>query len=209
MIKAEIISGIQEAGKDVIKMKITFPKYLLPELRDYEFMGKCESHEFISLEKVSDAVLNKPFIPISFEEKGFSGMPIKYITDPDRLAKVKHQWLQASIEAVSKATELGLLKVSYSFSNMLLEPFLWHTVVISIKDLKAFFDTYCPNYRNLVHTKGRSFKSKKDYIRYYEQHNDLSTADSEYWHAINRNNIDIHMLELAEVMWDAMNTIIH
>lgn len=54
--------------------------------------------------------------------------------------KAKQRWIAASIRAAKSAIELQELKVHKSVVNRLLEPYMWHTVVVTATDYQNFFD---------------------------------------------------------------------
>jgi thymidylate synthase ThyX len=55
-------------------------------------------------------------------------------------------WLQARDDAVAHAKQLLELKVHKQELNRLLEPFLWHTVIVTATEWRNFFELRCaPN----------------------------------------------------------------
>lgn len=101
-------------------------------------------------------------------------------------------------------------KVTKQLCNRLLEPFMWHTVLLTGTNFRNFFELRCPQYEY----KTEIFKSKKDCINSYthglgkgfeEDRNYLNSLSDLDWLLINKSQAEIHIQALAEAMWDAMN----
>jgi thymidylate synthase ThyX len=75
-----------------------------------------------------EAVLNDPFVPTSFasEQPGMQGGDD--IEDVDQAQEI---WLKARDAAIEQARALADLGVHKSLVNRLLEPYMWHDVVVS------------------------------------------------------------------------------
>ena len=93
--------------------------------------------------------------------------------------------------------------VTKQLCNRLLEPFMWHTVLVTATEYDNFFELRCPQYIfGKATNKPKIWKSKKDAIKDFpdwETHNDL------FWRTMNESQAEIHIQALAEAMWDTMN----
>jgi hypothetical protein len=107
-------------------------------------------------------------------------------------------WKQAADKVIEVAEEMSELGSTKQIINRLLEPFMWHTVIVTATEWENFFALRCPQYN----VNGDIFRSKKDTCRMY----DLNYhADSMEWFRMNKGQAEIHMMALAEAMWDAYN----
>lgn len=110
-------------------------------------------------------------------------------------------WLIARDQALEAAVLLSCFGVTKQLCNRILEPFMWHTVIITSTEWENFFDLRCPQYRiesDMVHY----LRSKKDCIK--ENKNCVNMTEMD-WLKANTGQAEIHMMALAEAMWDAMS----
>lgn len=126
-------------------------------------------------------------------------------------------WLIARDKAVESAVMLACFGVTKQLCNRILEPFMWHTVIVTATELENFFHLRCPQYEapiEVVKENGESsienilFRSRKDlsssnYLRVNDKKlEDLTEVD---WLRLNKSGAEIHIARAAECMWDAMN----
>ena len=103
-------------------------------------------------------------------------------------------------EAINQADAISRLGVTKQLCNRLLEPFMWHKVLVTSTEFENFFSLRCPKY-DLSEYESHSYRSRKDYI---EDYGDPDLTYDE-WLLYNKGQAEIHIMELAESMWDAMN----
>lgn len=224
MISAKIVAdSIGPMGDRLTSFVITFPRIILAELNTHRMLSKnSASSRAIPFNKMVESVQNNPFTPLAWqkEHKGMQGT--EYITGRGVELRNK-QWLLARDNAVDLAKSLNSpletfggesiddgSVVTKQLCNRLLEPFMWHTVLITggEEGLQNFFDLRCPQYHSPVDTHFRH-KSKKDCIAAHnapknlEIFNNFTVVD---WLKINEGQAEIHMMELAEVMYDVYNS---
>ena len=109
------------------------------------------SSRAIPFNKMVEAVQNDPFIPIAWqkEHKGMQGT--EYLTDDLSIQFATSTWLSARTDAVKWAKSLhssnnGYKSVTKQLCNRLLEPFMWHTVLLTATEFENFFDLRMPCY---------------------------------------------------------------
>ena len=219
-IKAEIIAdSINQQGNRIISYLLTYPRFIHSELMTHRmFSRNSASSRAIPFEKMLKMVEEDPFIPIVWQKdhKGMQGT--EYITDKTDIELNTSAWLRARDNAVSNAKYLnhGVKEgrdngVTKQLCNRLLEPFMWHTVLVTATEWDNFFELRCPKYKapeNSIETKGKIFRSKRDMIQFYID-NDfkigagaLSLWNTTDWLKINSSQAEIHIQALAEAMWD-------
>lgn len=214
MTKAEIIAHSKnKQGDELVTFIVEFPRIILPEVLTHRmFSRNSASSRAIPFKKMVKKVQESPFIPIAWQEnhKGMQGS--KYL-DPDTVAclAANKSWLRARDWAVIEAKKLNdsrMSNVTKQLCNRLLEPFMYHKVIITtgLQGLYNFFKLRCPQYK---YADGIYYNSKKDYLnRPYEDDRipfDSGKATNLEWYAINQSQAEIHIQELAELMWDCYN----
>lgn len=198
------------------------------------FSRNSASSRAIPFNKMVEMVRTDPFIPIAWQKdlKGMQGT--EYITDERAIVNLRNQWTEASSKVIKSAKGLNrgayVLEVSKDedghnmrdfhsieledtgvtkqLCNRLLEPFMWHTVLVTATEFENFFELRCPKY----HYKNEEFLSRKNCINSYtfikgfeEDIAYLKSLSDLDWVKINTSQAEIHMQALAEAMWDAMN----
>lgn len=188
----------------ITTMIVTFPRFILAEFNTHRmFSRNSASSRAIPFEKMLEVVQNNPFIPITWQKdhKGMQGT--EYFTD-HTIDENEYIWLVARDEAVFNAKCLHDQGVTKQLCNRLLEPFMWHTVICTFTEIENFFTLRCPQYV----FGDKIFKSRKDYIKEVQSVDvsiKLSLWNDTDWLLINKGQSEIHMMALAEAMWDAYN----
>jgi thymidylate synthase ThyX len=224
MIQAKVIADSKNPqGDRVTTMLVTFPRFILAELNTHRMLSKnSASSRAIPFEKMLHSVKTNPFIPIAWQKdhKGMQGT--EYFTDTDVLESLKYDWLHARDAAVTGALRLAQgdhqVELTKQLCNRLLEPFMWHTVIITATDWENMFSLRCPMYELTDLGEHKWFaRSKKDFLKrlgngsdkpdntnylWGKPVKDLNDLD---WLQHNKGQAEIHMMALAEAMWDALN----
>ena len=112
-------------------------------------------------------------------------------------------WLFARDKAVEAASILYVFDVTKQLCNRLLEPFMWTTMLItgSREGWDNFFKLRCPQYK--IHQ--GTYKSKKEALKYALSNNELKNWSDLDWLQNNEGNAEIHIMDLAEKIYDAVN----
>jgi len=140
--------------------------------------------------------------------------------DEENNITMRSVWLSCRNMCIAAATILHTMNVTKQLCNRLLEPFMWHTVIVTATHYDNFFNLRCPQYSS-----GESpiFKSRKDYKKWHD--GQVKSALDELgmvhfalpnfypspnatdldWLSINKSQADIHIQFIAEMMWDARN----
>lgn len=208
MIQAKVVSdSINEKGDRLTSMLITFPRMILAELNTHRMLSKnSASSRAIPFDKMVKSVQENPFIPIAWqkEHKGMQGS--EYITNQEDIDKCISTHLAARDLAVEFAKAQNRNGVTKQLCNRYLEPFMWHTVLISGTEWENFFSLRCPQYQ--MWDKKEIYRSRKDAIKSIITDGNRIVAEKwDYlkWAEFNKGQAEIHMMALAEAMWDAMN----
>lgn len=219
VIKAEIVAhSINEQGDELISVMATFPRIILAEVNTHRMLSKnTSSSRAIPFTKMVETIQNDPFVPIAWQ-KAHSGMQgTEYVESKDMIKWNREMWETARDSAIKIATELTECDVTKQLANRLLEPFMWTTMLITgpKSGWDNFFHLRCPSYT--FHTdeseKDFVFRSKKDVITKFGESEwvedgfdkplkDFTSLD---WLKVNYGQAEIHMMALAECVWDAYN----
>ena len=212
-----ILASIDSRGNRIDTILVTFPRFLLAELNTHRiFSRNSASSRAIPFEKMVESVEQNPFIPIAWQKdhKGMQGT--EYFTDElNDIPHLNRMWLSGKDSAVGISKSMyncfenkdGTIEgVTKQLCNRLLEPFMWHTVLISFTEIQNFFNLRCPQYGN---DEQGYYKSKKDAIRGLQNKgvdisNLIKSTDLE-WLKINKGQSEIHMMALAECIYDCIN----
>ena len=140
-----IADSVSERGHRVTTIEVRLHRFVLAELNTHRvFSRNSASSRAIPLRKQVERVLAEPALPLEWpaEQAGMQGgAPLSdYALDQART-----EWLMASQDAAKYASRLHALgheadeRLHKSLPNRLLEPFMWHTVVITSTEWENFF----------------------------------------------------------------------
>ena len=209
VIKAEIVAHSRnQQGDELISVLATFPRIILSEMNTHRMLSKnTSSSRAIPFNKMVEAIKEDPFIPIAWqkEHKGMQGS--EYFTSEFDIELLRQNWLKGRDYAVITAKAGTLLGSTKQLNNRLLEPFMWTTMLITgpKSGWDNFFNLRCPSYELGIKDQSTYFKSKKDYQEFLKLNGFDYQISDENWKFLNQGQAEIHMMALAECIWDAYN----
>ena len=183
----------------------------------------------IPFEKMVEVVEKEPFLPIAWQlsHRGMQGT--EYLTDPKLIEYKNNAWLTARNEAVFFAkTVVGGIRdkdkqqtseerfdfsdkvipnteLSKNYGNRIIEPWTWVCQLITgtRESFEHLFDQRCPIYELEVCPDSVVYaRSKKEFIEHYDC---FKEKDDLWWLQHNKGQAEIHFMDLAEKMYDALN----
>lgn len=201
MYNAEILAdSLSPQGDRITTMKITFPRIVLSEFNTHRmFSRNSASSRAIPFNKMLQMVEANPFIPIAWQSKHTGMQGTYYLNGDSEQQLLINKWLEARDLAIQQSKLLNNNNVTKQLCNRLLEPFMWHTVIVTATEWNNFFELRCPQY---IDAGGNIHRSKKDYCQNFI---DESWRTEIQWLQINKSQADIHIQAIAELMWDAYN----
>lgn len=224
-ISAEIVAdSINTDGDRITTYLLTYPRFIHAELMTHRMFSRgSASSRAIPFKRMLQMVEEDPFSPIAWQKDHPGMQGIEYFTHKDSIEQLTATWVEASKYAVEMAKELNSLHitdynnpedqrgVTKQLCNRLLEPFLWHTVLVTATSYDNFFELRCPKYKHPYNN--QYYKSKKDFNKYDESvleltndtNNGYNAETQNHWNIINESQAEIHIQALAESMWDAYN----
>lgn len=135
-----ILDSITKDGDRITTLECTLPRCILAELNTHRaFSRNSASSRAIPVYKLTEQVRHDPYVPLEWrhERRGMSGgEPV----DPIVARKLESMWRQSARVAADVVDEMSSkFFVHKSIINRLLEPYLWHTVIITATDWHNFF----------------------------------------------------------------------
>ncbi len=129
---AEILTdSISPAGHRLTTFQITFPRFVLAEFNTHRVLSRnSASSRAIPVEKRIKAIEASPFVPEAFAANK-SGMQAGEVMDEEAQKKSREVWLNACENMLYHAGRLAEMGVHKQWANRLLEPFAWHTVIVT------------------------------------------------------------------------------
>jgi thymidylate synthase ThyX len=144
MIKAEIVGdSLSPQGHRITSFLLTYPRIIHSELMTHRmFSRNSASSRAIPFKRMVESVMNNPFIPIAWQKdhKGMQGT--EYLID----STLKEDWLKQRDSAIFIADRLNEKGVTKQLCNRLLEPFMWHTTLVTATEFDNFFELRNPVY---------------------------------------------------------------
>jgi thymidylate synthase ThyX len=140
-----IADSISPAGHHLTTFEVCFPRIVLAEFNTHRrFSRNSASSRAIPVKKMLERVQADPFVPAAFP-KNQKGMQASEVLTPEGDAEASFTWRELRNHAMNAAHHLafppedGGLDVHKQIANRLLEPWLWHTVIVTATDWDNFF----------------------------------------------------------------------
>lgn len=141
-----LLDSISPAGVRLTTMEVTFPRFILSEFNTHRMMSKnSASSRAIPTSKLIERVIQEPAMPVEWG-KNKKGMSADEELDSAEQEAARKEWLNARDRAVETAKRFADLHVHKQVTNRILEPFMWHTVIVTSTEWQNFFNLRCaPN----------------------------------------------------------------
>jgi thymidylate synthase ThyX len=137
-----LADSISPAGVRLITVQATFPRFILAEVNTHRMLSRnSASSRAIPTEKLIERVEQEPFVPEKFNAR-VKGMGVGNELSEREQKLARHVWMNARDDALYRSRRLMEVSkdgVDKSRVNRLLEPFLWHTAIISATEWDNFF----------------------------------------------------------------------
>lgn len=145
-IVADSISG---DGVRLTTMEVTFHRFVLSEFNTHRVLSRnSASSRAIPVEKQLERLAESPAFPISWpcEQPGMQGgteLEGDDLAEAQTLFEQVHAFTLKAVSDYVSAHPDKAHRVHKSVTNRLLEPFMWHTVVVSSTEWENFFGLRC------------------------------------------------------------------
>ncbi|HEV3091345.1 MAG TPA: FAD-dependent thymidylate synthase [Candidatus Cybelea sp.] len=127
-------------------LEVTFPRFVLAEFNTHRvFSRNSASSRAVPTARLLERVGKDPAIPLEWG-RNKAGMSASDVLSEREALAARRIWLEARDAAVEHAKRMMALEVHKQELNRLLEPFLWHTVIVTATEWTNFFELRCaPN----------------------------------------------------------------
>lgn len=135
--------SVSPDGVKLASLEVVMPRIVLAEFNTHRmFSRNSASSRAIPIEKMIKMVQENPYVPSVWpkNQKGMSASENLENTPGYWPAdEAQELWLLQRDEAVRSALGLQRIGVHKQITNRLLEPFLWHTVIVTATEWQNFF----------------------------------------------------------------------
>lgn len=188
-ISATIVADSKNKfGNRLTTFVLTFPRYILAEFNTHRMLSRnSASSRAIPFAKMLASVQSNPFIPIAWmkDHKGMQGTD--YFTE-EEAAPILEDWLVARDSAVERAVSLGNKNLTKQIVNRILEPYMWHTVIVTASEWQNFFALRASEFAD-IHIQKLAYEM----LEAYNNSEPKELKDGE-WHIPFGDNIDFELL---------------
>jgi thymidylate synthase ThyX len=138
-----LLDSTSPAGIRLTTLEVTFPRFVLAEFNTHRsFSRNSASSRAVPTAKLIERAMADPAMPLEWG-RNKAGMSASDLLPEEHAAEAMRVWLRARDDAASHARRLLELNVHKQELNRLLEPFLWHTVIVSATEWANFFELRC------------------------------------------------------------------
>jgi thymidylate synthase ThyX len=142
--RAEVVlDSVSPAGVRLTTIEVTLHRFVLAELNTHRvFSRNSASSRAIPTAKQIQRIVDDPALPIEFGTNQRGMQAAEPLTGAAHDAAMT-AWLDARDHAVVAAQQLAELNVHKQVVNRVLEPFMWHTVIVTATDWDGFWEQRC------------------------------------------------------------------
>lgn len=134
-----IADSISPDGVRLTTLEVVMPRFILAEFNTHRvFSRNSASSRAIPVERRVRDILNEPFIPEAFG-LNIRGMSAGEDLEDAKQMEARQIWLDACQDACRHAMRLAAIDVHKQWANRVVEPFAWHTVVVTATEWKNYY----------------------------------------------------------------------
>jgi hypothetical protein len=134
-----LADSISPDGVRLTTVQATFPRFILAEVNTHRVLSRnSASSRAIPTEKLIERVASDPFIPATFNKR-VKGMGVGEAFDEATTEQARAVWLRAISKAIYASSQLAEIGLDKSRANRVLEPFMWHTAILTGTEWGNFF----------------------------------------------------------------------
>lgn len=134
-----LADSVSPAGIRLTTLEVRFPRFVLSEWNTHRvFSRNSASSRAVPTNKMIERVLQDPAMPLEWGVNK-AGMSASDALPPQQAEEAKREWLRARDSAVEHVRVLQQFNVHKQVINRILEPFMWHTVIVSATEWDNFF----------------------------------------------------------------------
>lgn len=172
-----LADSMSPMGHRLTSFEVCMPRIVLAEFNTHRvFSRNSASSRAIPIEKMLQRVADDAFIPENWPKNGKGMQPDGFLEGVEA-ALAQEFWLKGRDYVVGVVDTLGKqAKVHKQVTNRLLEPFLFHTIIVTATEWENAF--------NLRRDKNAQAEIQKPFNLMFEQYQDSQPVDVDYgqWH---------------------------
>jgi len=200
-----ICDSVSPAGHRLTTFECVFPRIILAEVNTHKMLSKnSASSRAIPVEKMIARVLEDPYVPTHWG-KNQRGMQAEHDVEEAEALLAMLIWRKASTNAIESAKLLLEQGIHKQITNRLLEPFNWHTALVTGTEWSNYFnlrdnkDAH-PDFRDLAHAMQELYEKGEPIKRGYQDwHTPLTwDEDLDVFESVERNPSG------KKIDWDAL-----
>lgn len=135
-----VADSISRAGDRLTTFEVCFHRYVLAEFNTHRvFSRNSASSRAIPIRRQLEWVRASPAWPVEWPAEQ-AGMQGGEALEPELEEEARGLWADAVDDAILFAERLKEVGLHKSVVNRLLEPFMWHTVIVTATAWQNFFD---------------------------------------------------------------------
>ena len=140
MYNANIIAdSVSNRGHRLTTMEVCFPRMVLAEFNTHRvFSRNSASSRAIPVEKQLTKIKEQPFVP-EYWGANQPGMQAEAELTSEKQEEARREWLAARDSAVAHVENLLAIGLHKQLANRVLEPFMWHTVIVTATEWDNYF----------------------------------------------------------------------
>lgn len=141
--RAVVLADSIAQGARLTTLEVEMPRFVLAEFNTHRMLSRnSASSRAIPVEKRIAAVRADPFVPEAFAANQ-RGMQAGEALDPIAQERARQIWLTAAVGACTYAADLAKSGVHKQWANRIIEPYCWHTVIVTATEWENFFALRC------------------------------------------------------------------
>jgi hypothetical protein len=125
-------------------LEIVMPRIVLAEFNTHTILSRnSASSRAIPIERMIERVVADPYMPESWGRNGKGMQAHGDFTDEDEITERNTWYLESrdlAVEQAKRGDELGIHKQTV---NRLIEPFMWHVVIVTATEWSNFYNLRC------------------------------------------------------------------
>lgn len=141
-----LTDSVSPAGIRLTTMEVRFPRFVLSEFNTHRVLSRnSASSRAVPTQRMIEKVMQNPAMPVEWGVNK-AGMSASEALTAEQAQEAKAEWLRARDSAVEHVRALQKFNVHKQVINRILEPFMWHTVIVTATEWENFYSLRCaPN----------------------------------------------------------------
>jgi len=134
-----LADSVSPAGVRLTTLEVRFPRFILAEFNTHRmFSRNSASSRAVPTNKMIERIVHHPASPVEWGVNK-PGMSASETLTQEQADEARAEWLRARDEAIKHVQALQRFNVHKQVVNRLLEPFMWHTVIVTATEWNNFF----------------------------------------------------------------------